>query len=296
MLEDYPYLEREDVLAALEYAAAAAAAQDPPVAPALANAIYVPLAPAFAASPCSQREHLTEKGASATTFLVLARTLVLVDLSSPADGGAARARDLLANRSVLIDTVLPPVVFVGANALGGLTVAAAVSLGLAVALVALRLVRRQRQLYALSGLGGVVVSVGVALATRSAAGFFLPGIVSSAVMGVSSVVSILVRRPLIALTSAALYRWPLDWYWHPRVRPAYSEITWAWAALYLGKAAVQGALVRADAIGLLAVARIATGWPAFAALLVLTYAYVNRRLAVLGGPSVDEFRAARPER
>jgi uncharacterized protein (DUF433 family) len=33
VLEDYPYLEREDVLAALEYAAAAAQEREPPLIP-----------------------------------------------------------------------------------------------------------------------------------------------------------------------------------------------------------------------------------------------------------------------
>lgn len=212
---------------------------------------------------------------------------------TPPPVDAARARDLLADRKVLVDSIAPPIVFVTANALWGLGVAATVSLGLALGLVVFRLVRRQRLLYAVSGLGGVALGVGFALASRSAAGFFVPGIITNGVMGVASVVSILVRRPLIAFTSAALYRWPLDWYWHPKVRPAYSEITWAWAALYLGKAGIQLALVRADEVGWLTVARLVTGWPAFAGLLVLSYAYVNRRLAALGGPSVEEFRGER---
>ncbi len=200
------------------------------------------------------------------------------------------ARDLLANRSVLVDTVAPPVVFVLANALGGLGAGAAVAIGFSLALVAARLLRRQRLLYAMSGLGGTLIAVGFALVAGEASAYFLPGIVSNAVLGAVSVISILVRRPVIALTSAAIYRWPLAWYWNPRVRPAYSEITWVWAALYLGKAAVQWILVQRQEVGWLTVARIATGWPAFAALLLVTYAYVTWRLERLGGPSVDEYR------
>ncbi len=202
-------------------------------------------------------------------------------------------RDLLGNRAVLVDTVAPPVVFVVANAAGGLALAAAVSLAFSSTLVALRLLRHERLLYALSGLGGVAVAVGFALWAGQAEAYFLPGIVSNAVLGALSVVSILVRRPAIALTSAVIYRWPLDWYWHPRVRPAYSEITWAWAVVYLAKAAVQWVLVQRQEVGWLTVARIATGWPTFAALLVATYAYVTWRLARLHGPSVEEFRAGR---
>lgn len=209
-------------------------------------------------------------------------------MSLPPEG--ARARDLLADRRVLLDTVAPPLVFVALNAGAGLVPAAAGALGLAAALAVLRLVRRERLLYALSGLGGVGVSVAVALLTRDAAGFFVPGIVTNALLAVACVVSILVRRPFIALTSGAIYRWPPAWYRHPRVRPAYSEITWLWAALYAARAGVAVVLIRAGELGWLAVARIVTGWPAFAALLLATYAYVNWRLARLGAPDVEAFR------
>lgn len=204
----------------------------------------------------------------------------------------ARARDLIADPRLLVDAVLPPVVFVVANAIGGLRTGAVAALGLSAVVLVIRLLRREGVLHALSGLGGVVVGVVVALWSGDAAGFFLPGILTNAAMAVVSVVSILARRPLIAWTSAAIYRWPIEWYWHPRVRPAYSEITWAWAALYAAKAVVQYLLAEAGQLGWLAVARIATGWPAFAVLLVVTYAYVGRRLAALGGPSVDEYREA----
>jgi hypothetical protein len=212
-----------------------------------------------------------------------------------AGGGAygdSSPRDLLADRRI-IDTVLPPLVFVGVEALAGLRWAAGASIGLAIVLVAGRLLRRQRLLYAVSGLGGALLGVGFALWSGGAEAYFVPGIVGSAALGVACVGSILVRRPLIALTSAAIYRWPLPWYWHPRVRPAYSEITWVWAALYLAKAAIQAVLVEQRAVGVLAVVRIATGWPAFALLLVCTYAYVRWRLDRLGAPEVDEFRDVR---
>lgn len=199
-------------------------------------------------------------------------------------------RDLLANRAVIVDAVVPPLLFVATDAIAGLGVAAAVSVGFSLLVVALRLLRRQRLLYALSGLGGVAAAVAFALWAGEAEAYFLPGIASNAVLGAAFVVSILLRRPAIALTSAAIYRWPLAWYWHPRVRPAYSEITWAWALLYLGKASVQWVLVQRQEVGWLALARIVTGWPAFAVLLLATYAYVNWRLQRLDGPSVDEFR------
>ncbi len=206
-------------------------------------------------------------------------------------GDGVGALDLLGDRRVLVDSVLPPVVFVVANALGGLAVAAAAAIGLAVATLGVRLLRRQRLLYAVSGLGGVLLGVAVALVSGDASGYFLPGIVSNAALGVACVVSVLARRPLVAFTSAAIYRWPLEWYWHPRVRPAYSEVTWLWAAYYAAKTALAVVLYRSDATAALGAVRVATGWPALALLLLVTYVYVERRLRRLGGPGVEEFRA-----
>ena len=53
-------------------------------------------------------------------------------------------------------------------------------------------------------------------------------------------------------------------------------------------------LIARGEVGWLTVARILTGWPAFAALLVATYAYVSWRLNRLGAPTVEEWRAREP--
>lgn len=104
-----------------------------------------------------------------------------------------RARDLLVGRKTVIDSVVGPVVFVGLDAWLGLPAAVAGSLGLSVLVVVVRLVRHERLLYAVSGLGGVAVGVVIALWSGQAEGFFLPGIVTSALLGVACVASILVR-------------------------------------------------------------------------------------------------------
>jgi hypothetical protein len=141
---------------------------------------------------------------------------------SPAAGGFG---DLLADRQFLVDSVAPPLLFVAANAAAGLRLAAALSLVFALVVLAWRARAGQRVLFAAAGLVGAVVSVGLALVSGRASTYFVPGIIGNAVFGIGCVASILVRRPMIAYSSRALYRWPWAWYLDDRVRPAYSEIT-----------------------------------------------------------------------
>jgi hypothetical protein len=200
-------------------------------------------------------------------------------------------RDVLADPRVVVDLVAPTLVFAVAATRAGIGLAAGLALGWCAAAIAWRLARRQPLAHAMSGLGGVAAGVVVALVSGDAEGFFLPGIVGNLAFGAVCVLSVLARRPALAYTSAVLTRWPLAWYWHPRVRPAYSEVTWLWAAYYLAKGGWQAALVADGDLAALATVRIALGWPGLALLLALTYAYVRRRLDSLDGPDVDAWRA-----
>jgi hypothetical protein len=202
--------------------------------------------------------------------------------------------DLLGNRRVLVDTVLPTAVFAVLAIIADVGVASAAALGLCGVVLTWRLLQRQPLVHAVSGLGGVLIGVVVALVSGDAEGFFVPGIVANVGFGLLCAVSVLARRPALAYTSAALYRWPLEWYWHPQVRPAYSEVTWLWAAYYLAKGLWQYALVVDGDLALLATVRLVTGWPSLVVLVGVTYAYVTWRLDRLGGPDVESWRAEHP--
>jgi hypothetical protein len=89
-------------------------------------------------------------------------------------------------------------------------------------------------------------------------------------------------------------RWPPTWYWHPRVLPAYQEVTLAWGAFFLLQALVQWTLIQQQQVTWLAAASLLNGWPATVVLLIGTYLYGTWRLARLGGPSVAEFEAGSP--
>ncbi len=211
-----------------------------------------------------------------------------------------RARELLEEfRAVvggvgLLDTVLPPVLFLLLNGLAGFTAAMLGALALAGLIAVFRLLRRQSLLYALAGLGSVGLAIALAYWLGRSQGFFLPDIVNTALTVALALVSLLIRRPMVAWTSFLARRWPLDWYWHERVRPAYSEVTFAWLIFFAFRLFWQVTLYQGQDIARFAVINTLLGWPAILLLLVASYLYGIWRLQRLGGPSVDEFRSHTP--
>jgi hypothetical protein len=189
------------------------------------------------------------------------------------------------------DALLPPLLFLIVNAIFSFQIALWGSLGIALLFVGFRLFRRQPLRYALGGLGGVLLATIVARFVGSAEGYFLPGIVSGVLTSLLCLVSVAVRRPLVAWTSYITRRWPIDWYWHPQVRPAYSEVTLAWAIFFALRTLLQFGLFQDQAAGALGLFQLISGWPAIILLLVASYLYGIWRLGRLGGPSVEEFKA-----
>jgi hypothetical protein len=211
-----------------------------------------------------------------------------------------KARELLEEfRAVtgkvgLLDTILPPVLFLLLNGLAGFNVAMIGALGLSFVIAVLRLRRGQSLLYALAGLGSVGLAIALALLLGRSEGFFLPGIVNGGLTVALTLVSLLIRKPIVAWTSYLARRWPLDWYWHEKVRPAYTEVTVAWLVYFSAKLFWQVSLFQGNAVDELTLVNTLTGWPATIALLIFSYLYGTWRLVQLRGPSVEEFRAGAP--
>ena len=198
-------------------------------------------------------------------------------------------RTVVAGRSNIIDAILPPVAFLLLNALVGFGPASWGSLAVAAALSGIRVIRGETLGYALGGLAATALAILAALLSNEAEGYFLPNLINGGLTSLICLISVMVGRPLVALTSHLARGWPLKWYWHPKVRPAYSEVTLAWAIFFALRLALQWFLFRraeAAALGLLSVAM---GWPATILLLVVSYLYGTWRLQDLEGPSVDEF-------
>lgn len=199
------------------------------------------------------------------------------------------ARELVFGRVPVADGVLPPLVFVAVNAVWGVVPGAIAGIGSALAIVAWRLFRGRPLRFALAGLAGTSLAVALALRSGSARDYFVPGLLSGAGTTVLILASIAWRRPLVAWTSWLTRGWPIDWYWHPQVRPAYSRASWLWAGFFTIRTSTQGWLYMSGEEAALGLVRVITGWPGLLALLAVTYYLGRRWLDSLEGPSVVEF-------
>jgi hypothetical protein len=203
-------------------------------------------------------------------------------------------RTVFAGRNSFLDAILPPILFLLVNGLAGFQAATWSALGLSIVIAAARIFRKQSLIYALAGVGSVAVAIGIAWFLGKSEGFFLPGLISGSMTLLLTAVSLIIRRPMVAWTSYIARRWPLDWYWHPQVRPAYSETTFAWAAFFTARLLLQYSVFQSEDVTLLAVTNFITGWPFTILLLIFTYLYGTWRLTQLQGPSVEEFRNNTP--
>jgi hypothetical protein len=203
-------------------------------------------------------------------------------------------RAVVLGRHKILDAIFPPLVFVIVNAIWGLETAGVAALGSALAFTAYRLIKRQPVGYALGGVGGVVVAILIAVLSGRAEGYFLPTLISGTLTTLACFLSVLVRRPLVAFTSYLTRRWPLDWYWHPKIRPAYGEVTLVWGLFFGARTLAQYLLIREGEVVATGIANVLLGWPALIVLLILSYVYGLWRLRNLQGPSVQEFQDQEP--
>lgn len=199
-------------------------------------------------------------------------------------------RAVVVEKNSFIDAILPPIFFLLLNGLLSFQAAMWGALVLAVLIAVLRLWNKQSLFYALAGVGSVGLAVAVALLLGRSEGFFVTDLVSGSMTLLLAILSLVIRRPMVAWTSYIARRWPINWYWHPQVRPAYSEVTFVWVIFFAARLFLQILLFQQANTSMLAVTKLITGWPAIILLLILSYLYGTWRLVKLHGPSVEEFK------
>ncbi len=138
-------------------------------------------------------------------------------------------RTVVLGRAHLLDTILPPLAFLIVQRFAAIPLALLAAFVLSGGFAALRLLRRQTALYSLLGLAASALAFFTARILQRAEAFFLPDLVTNLALAALALISLAAGRPLVAWTSQLIRRWPWAWYTHPRVRPAYSEVTLAWS-------------------------------------------------------------------
>lgn len=184
--------------------------------------------------------------------------------------------------SGLIASVIPVVVFVMLNAVGGFMVALWSALASAVVIAVIRLVRRERLQPAISGAIGVAICAFIAYRVGEAKGFFLLGIWTSLVYAALFVGSLLIRYPLVGVIWHGLRGDGLRWRSDRRIVRGYDVATLTWAVVFVARFVVQRWLYDNDETNALGIARLAMGLPltaVAAAVTVWAARRANRMLA-----------------
>lgn len=208
----------------------------------------------------------------------------------------AELKTVFAGRGAkVLDVIVPVLLFLVINPILGLSAALIAAIGSGVLFFLIRIIRQENIYYALGGLGAVLLAAGFALLSGSDVGFFIPGMVSGGVTVLVCLLSVLFKRPMAALSSHLTRSWPLDWYWHPLIRPAYAEVTLIWALGFGLRLALELIFFLQGAVNSLGLIRTIMGWPYTILILLLSYLYGLWRLGILSGPSVEEFKAETPE-
>ncbi len=207
----------------------------------------------------------------------LAEQSTAAEMVEPEPTFSEMLADQLGGMRGLTESSVPVGVFVVVNIIWSLTPALVAAIGIALAIAVWRLVQRESVRHAVNGLFGIGIGVAIAWKTGDAKDFYLPGIVMAFVYGVVLIGSVVFRHPVIG------YIWAIvsaggkhTWRQHPRLLRAFRWVTLVWAAMFISRGLVQGALYLADAPNLLGTARLVMGAPLYLAALGITIWAVRR--------------------
>ncbi len=176
----------------------------------------------------------------------------------------------------VVASSVPVAVFVVVNVAWALQPALVAAVVSGVLVAVWRIVRKQPLQPAVSGLFGVGIAAFIAYRTGEARGFYLPGLIISAVFGLAFLVSVVVRWPLAGVVWHGINGDGQSWRRDPRLLRAYTYASLLWTAVFVARVVVQGWLYNADEATWLGVARLAMGYPLVGVALLGTVWAVRR--------------------
>lgn len=172
------------------------------------------------------------------------------------------------------ETALPTVAFVGAWVWRHDVKSAVIASAAIVAiLLVVRLAMRQTPRYVLSAVFATVIAAFFALRSGRPEAAFLPGILTSAAWGAGSLLSVVVRWPLVGFIVAAgdpqMAQDPTAWRRDRGLVRVCQRLTMVLVALYAVRVVVMFPLYLAGQVALLGVTKIVLGWPAYLCALAV---------------------------
>jgi hypothetical protein len=172
------------------------------------------------------------------------------------------------------ETALPTVAFVVAWVwTQDVIIAVGASVAIVLALLVVRLMMRQTPRYVLSAVFATAIAAFFALRSGKAEAAFLPGILMSAGWGVATLISVLVRWPVVGFMVAAgdpkMVEDPTAWRRDRGLVAVCQRLTMVLVVLYAVRVVVMLPLYLAEQVALLGVAKVALGWPAYLCALAV---------------------------
>ena len=177
----------------------------------------------------------------------------------------------------MVESALPFVAFTAAWVLTrSLYPALGAAFAVAVVSALVRLVQRQSVRFVVQAVVPTAIAALVAARTGRAEDVFLPGILYNGALGVVSVLTIAVRRPLLGFLVGTVLDEPTGWVRDRGLVALSSKLTAVLAVPYLLRFGVQLPLFLAGQVVWLGVAKVVLGWPLLVAALFVMGLLLSR--------------------
>lgn len=162
----------------------------------------------------------------------------------------------------MIESALPFIAFTVAWVVSRqLYPAIAAAVGTAILLAVIRLVQRQSIKYVVQAVIPTAIAVLIATRTGRAQDVFLPGILYNGALAVISLLTVVIRKPLVGFIIGAAVGDPIGWTRDRGLVRMTSKLTLVLAVPYVARFVIQLPLFLAGQVVLLGIAKVVLGWP-----------------------------------
>ena len=212
---------------------------------------------------------------------------VMAETALPADPASAKQAETQAyedavkkafgGKAGMADVGVPALVFlVIYTATKELTPALWASVGVALVMTVVRLVRRETLQHAVSGLLGVLVCAAVAKWSGRPENYYLPGLLLNLGYGAVCVLTASIRWPIVGLMLGPITGEMTAWRQVPGRMKAFTTATWILAGMFAARLAVQTPLWLAHQTTALGITRLVMGYPIYLAALYFCWQIIKQ--------------------